>query len=458
MNASGNATVIVLVLLDILGVVLIFNLNHFLITDVFATNFLLTWKLVLIAAFTFLYFYLMDLYTFESMLSQLGMLERSFIAMVLTGMTVALTVYLLGPAFIGGFVGRGVLATSLLMVWLWSLWWRYLLNNWIRSQRRMIEWLVITDGDTADFVKQFRSFYAVERLLLLCPPDAPPEIFDDPAIENPGTWHDLEQVLWERQVAGIVVAAPERAPEMLISRLMGIRISGVRIYTISDFYERFLARLPVFQLNQQWIATAHGFDLIHNPIGLRFKRYIDILIALVGGLVLFPLILFTASTVLLTSGLPILYRQTRVGENGAPFTVLKFRTMVNNAEAQGAQFAAKNDPRTTLLGGIMRKFRLDELPQLWNVLRGDMSFIGPRPERPEFISQLSRDIPYYNLRHVVKPGITGWAQVMHGYGDSSEDAAQKLQYDLFYIKNYSLMLDISIIIRSIKVVFFGTGR
>ncbi|XOV89529.1 MAG: exopolysaccharide biosynthesis polyprenyl glycosylphosphotransferase [Pseudomonadota bacterium] len=458
MNASGNTTVIVLVLLDLLGVVLIFNLNHFLITDSLATNFLLTWKLVLIAAFTFLYFYLMDLYNFESILTQLGMLERSFIAMVLTGITVALTVYLLGPTFIGGFVGRGVLAASLLMVWLWALGWRYLLNHWIRSQRRMIEWLVITNGDTADFVKHFRSFYAVERLLLLAPPESAPEAFADPAIETPGTWHDLEQVLWERQVSGIIVMAPENAPEMLISRLMGIRISGVRIYTINDFYERFLARLPVFQLDQRWIATAHGFDLIHNPIGLRFKRYIDILIALVGGLLLLPLILLTALAVLITSGRPVLYRQTRVGENGTPFTLIKFRTMINNAEARGAQFAAKNDPRTTLLGGIMRKFRLDELPQLWNVLCGDMSFIGPRPERPEFISQLSRDIPYYSLRHVVRPGITGWAQVMHGYGDSSEDAAQKLQYDLFYIKNYSLMLDISIIIRSIKVVFFGTGR
>jgi lipopolysaccharide/colanic/teichoic acid biosynthesis glycosyltransferase len=132
--------------------------------------------------------------------------------------------------------------------------------------------------------------------------------------------------------------------------------------------------------------------------------------------------------------------------------------MVQDAEADGAQFAQEEDPRITPLGRVMRKFRLDELPQLWNVLIGDMSFIGPRPERPEFVDQLETKIPYYSLRHIVKPGITGWAQVMFGYGDSAEDATKKLQYDLFYIKNYSLILDISILVRSIKVIMFGTGR
>jgi exopolysaccharide biosynthesis polyprenyl glycosylphosphotransferase len=232
----------------------------------------------------------------------------------------------------------------------------------------------------------------------------------------------------------------------------------VRIFRLSDFYEQYLARLPIFHLNQNWLATAHGFELIHNPIGLRFKRYIDIVIALVGGLIALPVMIVTALIVALTSGLPIFYRQQRTGENGRSFNVIKFRTMVTDAESDGARYAAADDPRITPVGRILRKFRVDELPQLWNVLTGEMSFIGPRPERPEFIRQLQQDIPYYNLRHVVKPGITGWAQVMHGYGDSSDDAVEKLQYDLFYIKNYSLLLDISIIVRSIKVILFGTGR
>lgn len=457
-SASSNFTMLSLVALDMFGVLVIYNLNHRLITGYFAPDLLLTWKLVIIAAFTFLYNYLMDLYTFDSPLSQLGMLERSFIAMLLTGMTVALAVYLIGPNFIGGFVGRGVLAASLVVVWLWSLSLRYLLNNWFYQQRRGITWLVLSDGDIGVFVQHFRSVFNVERIMLLGRPGTPREITADDAMEAAGDWNDLDAMLQLRHVTGIIVAAPDRLPEEIIDRLMQIRISGVRIYTLNDFYEKYLARLPVFSLNQHWIAMAHGFELIHNPIGLRFKRYIDILVALLGGLVAMPLMLATALAVLVTSGLPILYRQVRTGENGRLFTVYKFRTMVRDAESGGAQFTREDDPRVTPLGRLLRKFRLDELPQLWNVLKGDMSLIGPRPERPEFIAQLEQVVPWYNLRHIVKPGITGWAQVMYKYGDSDADAVEKLQYDLFYIKNYSLLLDISILVRSVKVILFGAGR
>lgn len=459
-SASSNFTMLALVALDITGLLLIFNLNHRFIAGYVAPDLLLSWKLVIVVGLSFLYNYLMDLYTFDSVLSRLGMLERSFIAMLLTGISVALAVYLIGPAFVGGFVGRGVLAASLVMGWLWSLGLRYLLNNWFKRQRQQITWIVLTDGDISQFIQHFRSLFQLERLLLLQQPgEAAPTIdTDDAGIENAGDWNDLDRLLSEQHASGIIVANPERMPEALIDRLMAIRISGLRIYTLSDFYEDFLSRLPVFYMNQQWLAMAHGFELIHNPIGLRFKRYIDVMIALVGGLVALPIMFGTALAILVTSGWPIFYRQVRTGENGRPFNVIKFRTMVQDAEADGAQFTTEDDPRVTPIGRVIRQFRLDELPQLWNVLKGDMSLIGPRPERPEFIERLSQDIPWYNLRHIVKPGITGWAQVMYGYGDSTDDAAEKLQYDLFYIKNYSLLLDISILVRSVKVILFGAGR
>ena len=455
---SGNLITSILMALDVLGVLIIFNINHWMFAGDFAPNLLLTWKLVLVASTTFLFYYLMDLYTFESMLSQLGMLERSFIAILLTGMTVALLVYIVGPGFIGGFVGRGVLASSLAMVWLWSLGLRYLLNHWIKERRRLTEWLVIATDLPTEFLGHFRSQYGVERLAILGPPGEHLALAPAEGIEVCGDWHDLERQIWERNVAGIIVTSPSQMPETLLNRLMGIRISGMRIVTLNDFYEKYLARLPIFHLDQQWIATAHGFELIHNPIGLRFKRYIDIMVSVVLAVILLPVWVLTALLVLVTSGLPVLYRQERVGENGRKFTAFKFRTMKRDAEAGGARFAAENDPRLTPLGGLMRKFRVDELPQIWNVLVGDMSFIGPRPERPEFVKDLQREIPHYSLRHIVKPGITGWAQVMYGYGDSPDDAAEKLQYDLFYIKNYSLMLDISILLKTVKVVVFGTGR
>ncbi len=457
MNTS-SLTIAALVFLDILGVLVIFNINHWIITSGLAPNLLLTWKLVLVASATFLFYYLMDLYTFESMLSQLGMLERSFIAIVLTGVTVALLVYLIGPAFIGGFVGRGVLASSLLMVWLWSLGIRYLLNYWIKLKRHDITWLVLADAEISQFLDHFRSVYGVEQVRILTPLLQSSDIVARDGVKVQGTWSELDEVLAGSNVAGIIVAAPDQLPEQLLNRLMSIRIAGTRIFTLNDFYEKYLTRLPVSYLDRQWLTLTHGFDLIHNPIGLRFKRYIDILIAIILGTVLMPVLLLIATIIVATSGFPILYRQERTGENGRRFVAFKFRTMVKNAEQDGAQFAVPDDPRITTVGRILRKFRLDELPQLWNVLVGDMSFIGPRPERPEFVTELQQRIPYYNLRHIVKPGITGWAQVMYGYGDSTEDAAEKLQYDLYYIKNYSLMLDISIMLKTIKVVLFGTGR
>jgi exopolysaccharide biosynthesis polyprenyl glycosylphosphotransferase len=452
---SGNGTVLALLAVDLLGIFILFNLAHWLVRDLIAEDLLLSWKLLLVANVWFLYFYLMDLYTFESTLSQLGMLERSAIATLLTGITVALIVYTLGPSFIGGFVGRGVLTVSLAGVWLWCLGARYSLKPLLASRERGTQWLILADSHLDTFVAQFRAVYRREQLLILCEPEigTPPDIHS----RRIGTWDDIKGAA-AADIAGIIISSQRPLPDHLVSALMQIRIRGTRIYSLNDFYERYLSCLPVFHMDQNWLAMAHGFDLIHNPFGLRFKRYVDILIALVGGVIAVPLATTVALAVLLTSGSPVLYGPTRTGENGRPFRVYKFRTMRNDAETAGPQYATNNDPRLTPIGQMLRKFRLDEMPQLWNVLRGDMSLIGPRPERPEFVADLQREIPYYNLRHLIRPGITGWAQVMYGYGDSAEDASTKLQYDLFYIKNYSLMLDISILVRSIKIVLFGTGR
>jgi exopolysaccharide biosynthesis polyprenyl glycosylphosphotransferase len=470
-SSSTNLTMLLLVALDLAGIIVMFNLNHWMLTDAFAADLLITWKLTLIACFIFLYYYLMDLYTFDSPLSQLGMLERSFIATVLTGITVALTVYILGPKFIGGFVGRGVLTSSLLCLWLWSLFLRHLINNWVLQQKKSIQWLVLAHQEISQFSEDFHSIHSQEKLLVLFNQDYVPQTSDTNDVHDAlstnqkisdtklvGSWDDIDKVLTTEDVTGIIITAPNETPAALLDKLMAIRIKGMRVYTLNDFYEKYLSRVPVFALGQQWLAMAHGFELIHNPIGLRFKRYVDIFIALVGGFFFMPVFAIAAIAVFLDSGLPVIYRQKRVGENGEIFTVYKLRTMITNAESTGVRFTQLNDPRITRVGHYLRKFRLDELPQLWNVLLGQMSFIGPRPERPEFTSELQKIVPYYNLRHIVKPGITGWAQVMYGYGDSLADAANKLQYDLYYVKNYSLILDISIIIKSAKVILFGVGR
>ena len=262
----------------------------------------------------------------------------------------------------------------------------------------------------------------------------------------------------ERSWSGVILAT-ERAPgNAILSELMRARLRGLRIYDLTDFYERFLFKLPVGDLRDSWLILAHGFDLLHHTVQLRAKRVIDVVLSLALMLMLSPLMLISAIAIKLDSKGPVFYWQMRIGLNGVTFKLYKFRTMVEDAEKSGARWAKKNDPRITRVGRLLRATRIDELPQLWNVLLGEMSFIGPRPERPDFNSELEAAIPYYDLRNLVKPGITGWAQVLYPYGSSVEDAREKLQYDLYYIKNYSVMLDLVILIRTLRVVLVGLGR
>ena len=239
---------------------------------------------------------------------------------------------------------------------------------------------------------------------------------------------------------------------------MRARMHGLRIYDLTDFYERFLFKLPILSLRDRWLILAHGFDLLHHRVDLRAKRVIDVILSFVLILLLSPLMLITACAIKFDSRGTVLYRQVRTGLNGVAFTLYKFRTMIEDAERSGSRWAEPNDPRVTRVGRLLRATRLDELPQLWNVLLGQMSFIGPRPERPDFSTKLEAAIPYYDLRYLVKPGITGWAQVLYPYGSSVEDAREKLQYDLYYIKNYSVLLDLVILIRTLRVVLLGRGR
>ena len=264
--------------------------------------------------------------------------------------------------------------------------------------------------------------------------------------------------LLQRSWTGVILATEEAPGDATLGELMRARLRGVRIYDLTDFYERFLFKLPILNLRDRWLILAHGFDLLHHTIELRAKRVIDVVLSFALMLASSPLMLITAIAIKLDSKGPIFYRQIRTGLNGVTFTLYKFRTMIEDAEPSGSTWAEKNDPRVTRVGRLLRATRLDELPQLWNVLLGEMSFIGPRPERPDFNSKLEAAIPYYDLRHLVKPGITGWAQVLYPYGASLDDAREKLQYDLYYIKNYSVMLDLVILIRTLRVVLVGSGR
>ncbi|MEL6787530.1 MAG: exopolysaccharide biosynthesis polyprenyl glycosylphosphotransferase, partial [Cyanobacteria bacterium J06607_15] len=230
------------------------------------------------------------------------------------------------------------------------------------------------------------------------------------------------------------------------------------VYSVADFCEQFWQKIPPAYIQDDWFAFTSGFNILHNRIKAKIKQLIDIVVAAVMIIVSLPITLPVAIAIKLTSPGAIFYSQVRTGLNGKKFRVYKFRSMYQNAESKGIQWAKEKDPRITKVGSFIRLTRIDELPQLWNVFKGEMSLVGPRPERPEFDLQLREQIPYYDVRYLVKPGITGWAQVCYPYGASVEDAYQKVAYDLYYIKNYSLLMDLAIAFKTLRVVVLGKGR
>jgi sugar transferase (PEP-CTERM system associated) len=259
-----------------------------------------------------------------------------------------------------------------------------------------------------------------------------------------------------RGVHRVIVAMPDRRGTLPVEELLDLRLGGVKVEEATSWLERISGRIEVEQLYPSWLIFADGFRF--SSFFRLVRRTLNFLLALAGTVISLPLLPFIVLAVKLDSPGPVLYRQQRVGRRGVVFHCYKFRTMRVDAEADtGATWATDDDPRITRMGRFLRSSRLDEIPQLWCVLNGDMHFVGPRPERPEFVEWLSREIPYYGVRHVVRPGITGWAQVQYKYGNTLEDAREKLQYDLFYIKNASLGLDLLIMFQTIKIVLLGRG-
>ena len=258
--------------------------------------------------------------------------------------------------------------------------------------------------------------------------------------------------------ATMILLLPDAPIDDDIARdLLEAKLRGSMVVDIRSFYEHVVQRLPISQINDEWLLQTEGFSLNTRGSLRRLTRALDVLISLLLLVPAAPIMLLTALIVRLESPGPVIYKQDRVGLFEKEFTVYKFRSMRADAEKNGAVWASAQDARVTRFGKFIRKVRIDELPQIWNILKGDMSFIGPRPERMAFVTKLKETIPYYSLRHTVKPGLTGWAQVCYPYGASEEDARRKLEYDLYYIKNMSILLDINIVFKTVGVVLFPKG-
>jgi exopolysaccharide biosynthesis polyprenyl glycosylphosphotransferase len=261
---------------------------------------------------------------------------------------------------------------------------------------------------------------------------------------------------FRRAAPDIVVLSDVEGRAAAIESLLDAELPNVRVVGVPEFYEHAFGRVPVRDITPIWFMSM--LHLYRRPYSRATKRLLDLAIAVTGLVFMAPLFLVVALAVKRSGAGPIILRQTRLGERGKPFEVLKFRTMIDGAEEPGeARWAEVNDPRVTRVGHVLRRTRFDELPQLWNVLRGEMSAIGPRPERPEFLPLLRREVPFWGRRHLVKPGITGWAQVNLGYAASPDSTAEKLSYDLYYLKNRSLVLDLAIVVKTVVVLISGWG-
>jgi sugar transferase (PEP-CTERM system associated) len=298
-----------------------------------------------------------------------------------------------------------------------------------------------------------RGFHIVG---FVAPPGETPDLDGEIILQAP---QGLPALCTEHGVEEIVIALQDRRQRLPSNELLQCRMAGIGVVDLVTFLERENGLILIEGLNPSWMIFGEGFR--HNLWRRVTSRLLDLLASLALLVVAGPIMLVTALVIWLDDGRRdgVFYRQERVGFGGRGFELLKFRSMRVDAEAAGApQWAQKNDPRVTRLGGFLRKSRIDELPQLLNVLRGEMSFVGPRPERPHFVRQLEDKIPFYAQRHTVKPGITGWAQLCYPYGASENDALQKLQYDLYYVKNSTLLFDLAILVQTAEVVFMGKGR
>jgi len=317
--------------------------------------------------------------------------------------------------------------------------------------------LILGDGPLAQDVARALVFDRSYRY------DVKGFLSHDPArvgmsLVNPGvigTTDQLFELSEKFKIEMIAVCVEDRRGRLPLDSLLDAKSMGMEVVDGQRIYERECGRLWVDELKPSFLIFSSGFR--RRPVIMRFKRIVEALAALVGLVILSPILALIALLIKLDSPGPVLYKQMRVGHHGYPYLLIKFRSMRNDAEAEGIQWATVGDTRVTKIGVWLRKLRLDELPQLWNVIKGNMSLVGPRPERPHFVQDLRKHIPYYDLRHTVRPGVTGWAQICFQYAGSLEDSHIKLQYDLYYVKNLSLWLDLRILCRTFGVLSRGLG-
>jgi len=400
----------------------------------------------------------MGVYTSVFREGVVGMMLRTVVSYFFLGTAALTIIYYLIPQL---FLGRGVLAFAIGLSLFLVLATRYLFFKSVDFSQLSRKVVILGAGDTAkqvfdriDMINDRQGF----RLVGVIPCSKTETAIDSKHfLPYPYDWEAFTK---EHNISEVVVAPDERrrseGANIPVDELLDCKLRGIRVTEPLVFIERELLRIEVSLLRPSWALFSSGF--VYSQTRDIVKKVFDITVAITLLALVWPFMLLTALAVYLESGGPVIYKQVRTGLYGKEFSIYKFRSMSQNAEKDGkAVWATKNDARVTRVGAFIRNTRLDELPQLYNVLKGDMSFVGPRPERPEFVAELNGVIPFYDARHKVKPGLMGWAQLKYPYGASVDDARNKLKYDLYYVKNHSFFLDILIVIQTVEVVLLGKG-
>jgi sugar transferase (PEP-CTERM system associated) len=395
--------------------------------------------------------FFLELYNGDMNLGRKETILRTIAAVGLTFFVLS-ALYYLAPAFE---VGRGILlfalAVFLILGSLWHLIYNFCVSIPAFAKRVLIFGTGATAGKIGDLILSTNHNHVLTGYI---------NYSSENSLISPvhiiGKGESLLETARREHASKIIISMTERRGSLPVRDMLNCKLSGIDVLDAPSFYEQMTGKLLIEDIKPSWFIFSEGFKI--TPLKKFVKKIFDLTLAAAGSLIALPFVILIAALIKIDSRGPVFFTQVRVGEREKKFVLFKFRTMRYDAERDtGAIWASENDERITWAGKFLRKTRLDEIPQLFNVLKGDMSFVGPRPERPEFIEELKEIIPYYSERHFIKPGITGWAQIKYPYGASVKDALEKLRYDLYYIKHLSLFLDLLIVLETVKVVFFGRG-
>ena len=412
-------------------------------------------KVFLIAFITQISMYHNDLYEINAIDNSIELAYKLIQSIGITSIVLAILYLLLPDLIIAKWVFFANLVFLLFFLVCWRLTYSYILRRKLLTEKTIL----LGSGELAknilNEIKDKRDLSYNVTSVIVREKDKGDEI-QNKGIDVHYGFDSICDLVDAHAAGNVIVALDEKRGVFPYDELLACKIRGINIIDGESFYERITGKLLVERINPSWLIFSDGF--VKSRISRFSKRLVGLLTASLFLIICLPLALLVALFIKCDSRGPILFKQERVGENEKPFTLYKFRSMKADAEEQtGPIWAGEDDPRVTKVGRIIRKLRIDEIPQLWNVFKGDMSFVGPRPERPFFVEQLKNKIPYYNERASVKPGITGWAQIKYPYGATEKDALEKLKYDLYYIKNMSIVIDMMIIFHTVKTVLLGRG-